>query len=299
MKVHYSDRYLYSLPAGHRFPIEKYGLIRQQLLLEGVVDEQDLLEPVPCDEGVILRAHHPSYWERVKGFELNDQERRKLGIPLHRTSLLRAMSSVNATLSAARDAMEDGLAFNLGGGTHHAFKDRGEAFSILNDLAITCSVLLNEGCIDRVLLIDLDVHQGNGTASMLKEEDRAFTFSMHGAGNYPFRKVRSDRDLEFPDGTGDLPYLEVLEQELEMLLSHSAPDLILYQAGVDVMEGDQLGRLAMSKEGCRERDAMVFQKAAEKGVPVAVTMGGGYHERTAEIVDAHAASFREGKKAFS
>jgi acetoin utilization deacetylase AcuC-like enzyme len=264
-----------------------------------LVGQEQLIEPDPCPEPHILRVHDPSYWEKLKNFKLSDRERRRLGIPLHSNSLNRARSSAFGTLSAARSALRDGIAFNLGGGTHHAFFAHGEAYSMVNDLAIAAHGLLDEGSVKRVLVLDLDVHQGNGTASLMEREDRVYTFSMHGADNYPFRKARSDRDLAFPSGTGDEAYLRVLERELHDLFRRISPDIILYQAGVDVLAGDRLGTLALSKDACRERDRMVFEASFREAVPIAVTMGGGYSERVAELVDAHTATFRTGILAWS
>ncbi len=298
MKVYHSDRYLYRLPSGHRFPIEKYGLVRDQLIHEGLLQEKDLIEPELCPASIICRAHDPKYWERLKSFQLDEREERRIGIPVHQASLNRAISSAFGTLSAARAALSEGVAFNLGGGTHHAFHSYGEAYSMVNDLAIASCQLLHEGVFQRILIVDLDVHQGNGTASMMAEEDRVFTFSMHGARNYPFRKTDSDRDLGLPDNTGDEDYLTRLEEELGALFHALSPDLVLYQAGVDVLATDRLGTLEMSKEGCRERDQTLFRTCAQRGVPVAVTMGGGYSERVADVVDAHTGTFREGIAAF-
>lgn len=298
MEVYHSDRFLYQLPSGHRFPIEKYGLVRDQLIHEGLLQNEAFIEPDLCPASIICRAHDPAYWARLERFQLQEKEERRIGIPIHQASLKRAISSAYGTLSAARTALEEGLAFNLGGGTHHAFRDHGEAFSMLNDLAITSYQLLGEGAVRKILIVDLDVHQGNGTASMMAKEERVFTFSMHGQQNYPFRKPHSDRDVGLPNNTGDETYLEKLEEELMALFSKHTPDLVLYQAGVDVLDTDRLGTLALSKEGCKERDRSLFRVCAERNIAVAVTMGGGYSQRVADVVDAHTATFREGFAAF-
>lgn len=298
MEVYHSDRFLYQLPKGHRFPIEKYGLVRDQLLHEGILRKEAFIEPELCPASIICQAHAPTYWQRLERFQLSEKEERRIGIPLHEASLKRAISSAYGTLSAARTALRDGLAFNLGGGTHHAFRDYGEAYSIVNDLAISSYQLLQEGAVQQILILDLDVHQGNGTASMMAGEERVFTFSMHGARNYPFRKPPSDRDIGLPVNMGDEGYLEKLEEEIRALFRKLNPDLVLYQAGVDVLGTDRLGTLALNKEGCRERDRMLFRSCSQQGVPVAVTMGGGYSERVADVVDAHTGTFREGIAAF-
>lgn len=291
--IAYSGRFLYKLPAGHRFPIGKYQLIADQLVHEGIVDPGDFHDAGLCSDETILTTHDPEYWQRVRDFALNDKELRRLGLPLNENSLNRARNSLAGTIWMSERALERGVGFNIGGGTHHAFYDRGEAFSVLNDIAIAAKVLLGKERVSRVLIVDLDVHQGNGTASLFRADPRVTTFSVHGRANYPFRKEVSDLDIALDPGTADDQYLDTLERRLMPLLRELGPDLILYQAGVDVMKGDRLGSLALSKAGIRERDRMVFEGAQSQGIPIGVTLGGGYADRLADIVNAHVSTIRQ------
>ncbi|GAA4371247.1 histone deacetylase [Hymenobacter saemangeumensis] len=287
-----SDRYTLTLPAGHRFPIAKYQLIKEQLLWQGIASETDFYDPGLCAEADILRVHTPEYWYKVREQQLSAAEVRRLGLPQSPQLVLRSLSSSAGTLQSARRALQDGIGLNLAGGTHHAFADRGEGFCVLNDQAIAAAHLLANGLARQILIVDLDVHQGDGTAAIFQQEPRVFTFSMHAGANYPLRKEKSDLDLELALGMDDATYLALLTDTLPALLTRVQPDFIFYQAGVDVLATDKLGKLALSPVGCRQRDEFVLGLCKDRQVPVAVSMGGGYSERLADIVDAHCNTFR-------
>jgi acetoin utilization deacetylase AcuC-like enzyme len=287
-----SARYTLDLPAGHRFPIAKYELIREQLLWQGIATAQDFYDPGLCAEEDVLRVHTAEYWHKVRDQQLSAAEVRRLGLPQSERLVLRSLSSSAGTVQSARRALRDGVALNLAGGTHHAFADRGEGFCVLNDIAIAAAHLLYHGLARQVLVVDLDVHQGDGTASIFQAEPRVFTFSMHAGANYPLRKEQSDLDIALALGTDDEAYLAQLTATLPALLSQVQPDFVFFQAGVDVLATDKLGKLALTKAGCRARDEFVLGLCRQQGLPVAVSMGGGYSERIGDIVDAHCNTFR-------
>jgi len=287
-----SARYTLDLPAGHRFPIAKYELIREQLLWQGIAPAQDFYDPGLCAEDDVLRVHTREYWEKVRDQRLSAAEVRRLGLPQSERLVLRSLSSSAGTVESARRALRDGVALNLAGGTHHAFADRGEGFCVLNDIAIAAAHLLHHGRARQVLVVDLDVHQGDGTASIFRHEPRVFTFSMHAGANYPLRKEQSDLDVALALGTDDAAYLRQLTAALPALLAQVRPDFVFFQAGVDVLATDKLGKLALTQAGCLARDEFVLGLCRQHGLPVAVSMGGGYSERLADIVDAHCNTFR-------
>ena len=287
-----SDRYTLDLPAGHRFPIAKYALIREQLLWQGVAAPADFYDPGLCAAEDVLRIHTAEYWRKVRDQQLSAAEVRRLGLPQSPQLTLRSLSSCAGTLQSARHALRDGVGLNLAGGTHHAFADRGEGFCVLNDQAIAAAHLLAHGLARQVLIVDLDVHQGDGTASIFREEPRVFTFSMHAGANYPLRKEQSDLDIALALGTDDADYLVQLTNVLPGLIDEVQPDFIFYQAGVDVLATDKLGKLGLTLAGCRQRDEFVLGLCHARQLPVAVSMGGGYSERLADIVDAHCNTFR-------
>lgn len=291
LRIFHSDAYVPPLPAGHRFPISKYGLIREQLLYEGTITEGQLEESTPVAEADILAVHDEAYWRAVRDLDLSPKAMRRVGFPASRALVERARRSAQGTLSAARHARTYGVGLNIAGGTHHAFRGRGEGFCLLNDLVITAHALLREG-LSSILIVDLDVHQGNGTAAMLADEPRVFTFSMHGARNYPLHKEKSDLDIGLPDGTSDEAYLQLLKQHMPILLQTVRPEIILYQAGVDVLATDRLGKLNLSRFGCGERDRYVLSLAAKRDIPIAVCLGGGYSDRLTDTVTGHAQTFR-------
>jgi acetoin utilization deacetylase AcuC-like enzyme len=287
-----SDRYTLDLPAGHRFPIAKYALIKEQLLWQGIASATDFYDPGLCTEEDILRVHSLEYWHKVRDLQLSTAEVRRLGLPQSPQLVLRSLSSSAGTLQSALNALQAGIGLNLAGGTHHAFTDRGEGFCVLNDQAIAAAHLLAHGWAKQLLIVDLDVHQGDGTAAIFQNEPRVFTFSMHAGANYPLRKEQSDLDVALELGTGDTEYLQILAETLPSLIEQVQPDFIFYQAGVDVLATDKLGKLALSKEGCQRRDELVLGLCRHWQLPVAVSMGGGYSERIGDIVDAHCTTFR-------
>lgn len=291
-ELSYTGQYYPALPAGHRFPIVKYELIRQQLLHQGIVQPEQLIDPGPCPDEHIIRVHVPEYWQQAKNLQLPKQAVRALGLPLVQETVLRAQNSVHCTLVSSRHALQYGLGIHMGGGTHHAFADRPEGFCLLNDLAVAAAWLLHHQHSQRILILDLDVHQGNGTASIFQEEPRVFTFSMHCRQNYPLRKEQSDRDVELSAGVGNEEYLQVLEQEMQAVLAFFKPDFMFYQAGVDVLAGDMLGKLALTKEGCLQRDRFVLQQCKKLNLPVVVTLGGGYNASLSQLIDAHCNTVR-------
>ncbi|PST83200.1 histone deacetylase [Pedobacter yulinensis] len=292
LKIAYDPIYAHPLPEGHRFPMLKYELIPGQLLHEGTITEDNLFSPQPVNEADILRTHEAEYWGALKTLTLPPPAQRRIGFPLTADLVDRELRITQGTIDACRFSMVYGIAFNVAGGTHHAGSNWGEGFCLLNDQAIAANHLLHTGQAGQVLIIDLDVHQGNGTAEIFTHEPRVFTFSMHGDKNFPFRKERSDLDLPLADGTGDDVYLELLGRHLPMLFDQVQPDFVFYLAGADVLATDKLGKLALSREACRERDRMVLQACLDRGVPVQVSMGGGYSEDIRHIVEAHCNTYR-------
>lgn len=298
LKIAFSPVYQYQLPNGHRFPMIKYELLPEQLLYEGTISENNLFHPPPLDEETILLTHDADYWTKLKELRLTPKEIRQIGFPLSEKLVTRGTYIANGTLLCALHAQEFGVAMNVAGGTHHSFTNRGEGFCLLNDIGIAANYLLTKKLAEKILVVDLDVHQGNGTAQIFREEPRVFTFSMHGEKNYPTRKEASDLDIGFADKTEDALYLQTLRETLPRLLDEVQPDLIFYLSGVDVLESDKLGRLSLSREGCKERDRIVLQHCLQNEVPVAVSMGGGYSEKIADIVEAHANTFRVAQALF-
>jgi len=296
--ISYSPIYKYTLPENHRFPMVKYELIPEQLLLEGSVTERNFFHPKQLTEEEILSTHTASYWSKLKEQTLTRKEVRPIGFPMTKELVERGRHIAHGTYECCLLAMQYGVAMNVAGGTHHAYADHGEGFCVFNDFAIAANLLLNRGEVNKILIVDLDVHQGQGTAHIFKNEQRVFTFSMHGANNYPLRKEKSDLDIALPDKTEDQEYLNTLYRTLPILIEQTEPDLIMYLSGVDVLANDKLGRLAMTKEGCRKRDEFVFEQAKFNNIPVAVSMGGGYSERLSDIIDAHANTFRMAQKIY-
>lgn len=294
IKIAYHPLYAHPLPEGHRFPMLKYELIPEQLLHEGVITTDQLFAPEQLSEEVVLLSHDPGYWAQLRDFTLPPKEQRRIGFPLNAQLLERELRIAQGTIDGALFAKEFGLAFNVAGGTHHAGSDWGEGFCLLNDQAIAANYLLSEGIYKRILIIDLDVHQGNGTAQILENVPGVFTFSMHGEKNFPFRKEVSDWDIGLDVGTGDDIYLSLLAHVLPELYQRHRPEFVFYLSGVDVLATDKLGKLDMSKQGCMERDRMVFQFCKEKGLPVQVSMGGGYSPSIKAIVEAHCNTFKAG-----
>jgi len=298
LKIAWSEIYAHPLPEGHRFPMVKYSLLPEQLLYEGTITEENLFHPQALDDETILQTHAAAYLHKLNTLSLSPSEIRKTGFPLSEELVEREKAIMRGTLEAAEFAMEYGVAMNIAGGTHHAFTDRGEGFCLLNDIAIAARNLLQKKIVSKILVVDLDVHQGNGTAEIFRDEARVFTFSMHGKKNYPFHKEQSDLDIELEDGTDDKTYLGILDHTLRKLLDAVHPEFIFYQSGVDVISTDKLGKLNLSLKGCRERDRMVLQMAKQNSIPLCASMGGGYSERIADIVEAHANTYRLAQEIF-
>jgi acetoin utilization deacetylase AcuC-like enzyme len=278
--------------------MQKYALLRQQLEWEGIVDEGQWITPGLVDMHPILRAHEADYLTKLELGQWTRNEERKSGFPWSPALIEREKTIMEGTRLCARIAAEGGVALNIAGGTHHAFRNRAEGFCLLNDLAIAAFDLLHQG-LERVLIVDLDVHQGNGTAHITQGVDAIYTFSMHGASNYPLHKELSDWDISLSDATRDRDYLSHLERALDEISQTFRPEVILYQCGVDVLASDKLGRLALTMQGCLERDQMVFNLARNLGIGVACVMGGGYSEDVQTIVNAHMATFRLARDAWT
>jgi len=273
--------------------MSKYPLLKAQLLDEGVLAAGDLLEPEPLDRETLDLVHTAEYLNKLESSGLSAAEQRRLGLPWSESLWLRSRLASGGTLLAARAALAGGLAGNLAGGTHHAFADHGEGFCVLNDVAVAVTKLRVEGAIERAAIIDLDVHQGNGTAAIFERTDEVFTFSMHGERNYPAAKMRSDLDVALKDGVGDAEYLELLQRHLPTVLENAGTDIAFYLAGVDVAAGDRYGKLKLSDEGIRARDAAVIESVRGRGVPLVIVLGGGYAATRARTAELHALAFRE------
>ena len=287
MKAFYSDTFVLPLPEGHRFPMVKYSMLRERVERAGFAD---LRVPEAATDAEILRAHEASYLQRARSGTLTRQEVRRIGFPWSERMIHRSRRASGGTIGACLAALEDGLAANLAGGTHHAFRDRGEGFCVFNDSAIAARTMQAAGHVERVVVVDADVHQGNGTASILQDDPSIFTFSIHGERNFPFHKEQSDLDVPLPDGADDAAYLEALADGLERSLDAADAGLAIFLAGADPLVEDRLGRLCVTKEGLAERDRMVLQACRERGLPVAVTMAGGYARRVEDTVDVHFAT---------
>jgi acetoin utilization deacetylase AcuC-like enzyme len=298
LKIAWSPIYRYELPEGHRFPMVKYDLIREQLLYEGLVKDDNFFAPLRLPEETALLTHTKEYWDKLVHVTLSKSEERAIGFPITSQFIERGRHISGGTIECTEYAQQFGIAMNVAGGTHHAFADRGEGYCCLNDQAVASNWLLVNGLARKILIIDLDVHQGNGTAAIFRDNSRVFTFSMHGERNYPTRKEQSDLDIGLPDGCTDTLYLGTLREQLPRLFDTVQPDFVFYQSGVDILETDKLGRLAVTREGCRERDRYVLSQCRQHGLPVVVCMGGGYSPRIADIVDAHADTFRIATEVF-
>ncbi|WP_222983017.1 histone deacetylase [Flagellimonas meishanensis] len=292
LKIAYHPIYKHPLPQGHRFPMIKYELLPQQLLHEGTCTEADFFEPTLPDERHILAVHSAGYYQNLTALKLTPSEIRKIGFPLSEALIQRELIIADGTIKGCDLAMENGIALNIAGGTHHAYSDKGEAFCLLNDQAIGARYLQDKGLAKNILIIDLDVHQGNGTAEIFRTDPSVFTFSMHGKGNYPFKKETSDLDIPLEKGTMDHEYLSALKRTLPALLERVRPDFIFYLCGVDVLASDKLGTLGMTLEGCKERDRFVLQTCHDAKIPMQCSMGGGYSPDIKTIVEAHANTFR-------
>jgi acetoin utilization deacetylase AcuC-like enzyme len=293
MKCSYHPAYQVALPMGHPFPISKYPLLKNQLVAEGILAPMDLLAPEPLDLETLELVHTREYLDKLDSSGLSAAEQRRLGLPWSEALWQRSRLAAAGTLLAARMALEGGLAGNLAGGTHHAFADHGEGFCVLNDVAIAIVKLRAEGAIRRAAVIDLDVHQGNGTAAIFESVDDVFTFSMHGERNYPLAKRRSNLDVPLKDGVADDEYLETLQRHLPTVIEAAGADIVFYLAGVDVAAGDRYGKLALTEEGIRLRDQRVIEAVRSRGLPLAIVPAGGYAPTRARTAELHAHAFRE------
>jgi acetoin utilization deacetylase AcuC-like enzyme len=297
MRAFYTPYYYAEIGEGHTFPIRKFELVRDRLLTEGTLQPDDLLEPAPVTLSEVLLVHTEDYVNRLCNGQLTSSELRRLGLPWSESLVRRSFYACGGTLAAARAAIEEGIASNLAGGTHHAFADHGEGFCVLNDVAIAIRTLRQRGIINRAAIIDCDVHQGNGTATIFSGDPAVFTFSMHGAKNYPLFKARSTLDIELPDGTDDATYIEILSESLPAVLAHD-PELIFYLAGADPFIDDKLGRLALTFNGLRQRDDLVLKECYEREIPVATVMSGGYGKNVNDTVEIHCNTIRSVKSVF-
>ena len=292
LKIAYHPIYKHSLPEGHRFPMLKYELLPKQLLHEGTCTLENFFEPEIPNDKYIVAVHDPEYFYDLLNIKIPSREARKIGFPLTEDLVERERMIADGTMKGCLYALENGIAMNIAGGTHHAYSDHGEAFCMLNDQAIGARYLQAKNLAKKILIVDLDVHQGNGTAEIFQNDASVFTFSMHGASNYPFKKEQSDLDIALPKDTGDRDYLSLLKETLPKLISEEKPDFIFYLCGVDVIASDKLGTLGLSIEGCKERDAFVLETCNQLQIPVQCSMGGGYSPDIKTIVDAHANTFR-------
>lgn len=307
LKIANHPIYKYALPEGHRFPMAKYELLPKFLLEKGICNAANFFQPEKISAKTILKIHFKEYYDRLITLSLDKKEIRKMGFPLREELVERAHYIIDGTIKGCEFALENGIAMNIAGGTHHAYADHGEAFCLLNDQAVAAQFLLdkyasgaqvitkqsekNKTIINKILIVDLDVHQGNGTAKIFENESRVFTFSMHGAKNYPFKKEQSDLDIGLNDKTENAEYLEILKNTLPKLITKVQPDFIFYLSGVDIIAGDKLGRLACTINGCKERDIFVFETCKKHNIPVQVSMGGGYSPNIDMIIKAHSNTY--------
>ncbi len=295
LKIAYHPIYAHPLPEGHRFPMLKYELIPAQLLHEGSISSENIFEPLPCALDIILCTHTPAYVDKLLFQKLSEKEQRAIGFPQSPQLTQRELIITQGTIDCCMYALQNGVALNVAGGTHHAFADRGEGFCMLNDQAIAANYLLQKGLAKKILIIDVDVHQGNGTASLFEKKESVFTLSMHGKNNYPFRKEKSDLDIELLDGTDTETYLKILADNLPAIIQSVQPDVAFVLSGVDILDTDKFGKLKVSMDGCKLRDEYIFNTLKEKNIPCIVSMGGGYSADVKIILEAHCNTFRAAK----
>ncbi|TPV34768.1 histone deacetylase [Paucihalobacter ruber] len=298
LKIAHRNIYTHPLPEGHRFPMLKYELLPEQLLYEGTCNQANFFEPENAEEAHIAAVHTTAYISSLKQLTLDKKAIRKIGFPLSKELVNREEIITDGSIKASDFALQFGVAMNVAGGTHHAYTNRGEAFCLYNDQAIAARYLQRHRQINKILIVDLDVHQGNGTAQIFQNDPSVFTFSMHGASNYPFHKEQSDLDIALPNGTNDTKYLSTLKNTIPRLIDDVQPDFIFYLCGVDILESDKLGKLACSLKGCAERDRYVLQTCKDLNIPVMCSMGGGYSPEIKTIVEAHANTFRIAQEIF-
>lgn len=292
LKIAWHEVYNHPLPDKHRFPMIKYDLLPKQLLYEGTCTEANFFVPEEMSLDHILKVHNKEYVTNLCNLTLSYHEIRKTGFPLTEELVKREIIIADGTIKGGAYALEYGVAFNIAGGTHHAYSDHGEGFCLFNDQAIAAKYLLDKKLVRQILIVDLDVHQGNGTAEIFHDTSEVFTFSMHGKNNYPFKKEQSDLDIPLDDDTGDKQYLTILKENLVSLINKVKPDFIFYLAGADVLQTDKLGKLSLSLAGCKERDRIVFETCKAHNIPVQCSMGGGYSPEIKYIIEAHANTYR-------
>ena len=298
LKIAFNDNYIYPLDENHRFPMIKYELIPEQLIRENTCTSDNFFKPIKINDSTVLLTHEEEYFDRFTSLNLSKKEIREIGFPLSKDLVNRELQIADGTIKGVHYSIEHGISMNIAGGTHHAFYDRGEAFCMLNDQAIAANYLINKGLSKRILIIDLDVHQGNGTASLFRSNNNVFTLSFHGKKNYPFRKEKSDLDIEFDDKTNDEKYLKILKETIPKVMDEFNPDFIFYLSGVDVLENDKLGRLSLTINGCKERDRYILDMCKKNSIPVQVSMGGGYSVVLKNIIEAHSNTFRLAQEIF-
>ena len=298
LKIAYHPIYQHNLPDGHRFPMEKYDLLPQQLIYEGTCDKENFFVPEIPNNKYFFMVHDPDYVSDLMNITLNQKAARKIGFPLSEDLIAREMIIADGTIKASEFALKYGIAMNIAGGTHHAFTNKGEGFCMLNDQAIGARYLQEKNFANKILIVDLDVHQGNGTAEIFQNDASVFTFSMHGKSNYPFHKEKSDLDIPLENGTDDHTYLSILKEVLPKLITTEQPDFIYYLCGVDVIQTDKLGKLSLTIEGCKERDRFVLQTCKDFSIPVMCSMGGGYSPDIKIIIESHANTFRLAQEIF-
>ena len=292
LKIAHHSLYNHPLKENHRFPMIKYELIPEQLIIENTCVENNFFKPSNIEDSIILLTHEKYYYEKLKKQELDKKEIRAIGFPMSKLLIEREKKIVQGTLECSLNSLKYGISMNIAGGTHHAFTNRAEAFCILNDQAIAANFLINNNYCKKILILDLDVHQGNGTAEIFRGNKNVFTVSFHGEKNYPFRKEKSDYDYGFNDGRSDKEYLKKIKYEIPRLVENFEPDFIFYLSGVDIIENDKLGRLSVSINGCKERDKFIFDYCKVNSIPIQVSMGGGYSPILKDIIEAHANTFR-------
>ena len=298
LKIAFNTNYIYPLEENHRFPMIKYELIPEQLIRENTCTENNFFNPEKVDDFIVLLTHQKEYFERFKSLNLSKKEIREIGFPLSKELVDRELQIADGTIKGVHYSIEHGISMNIAGGTHHAFYDRGEAFCMLNDQAIAANYIIQEGLFKKILIIDLDVHQGNGTASLFNSNPNVYTLSFHGKKNYPFRKEKSDLDIEFEDNTNDDEYLKVLKETIPKVIDQFEPQFIFYLSGVDVLDNDKLGRLSLTINGCKERDRFILEICKNNSIPVQVSMGGGYSIVLKNIIEAHSNTFRLAQEIF-
>ena len=298
LKIAFNNNYIYPLEENHRFPMIKYELIPEQLIRENTCVDENFFSPGKIDSKIVLKTHQNEYFNRFTSLKLSKKEIREIGFPLSQELVDRELQIAQGTVSGVNYSLKNGISMNIAGGTHHAFYDRGEAFCMLNDQAIAANYIIQEGLFKKILIIDLDVHQGNGTASLFNSNPNVYTLSFHGKKNYPFRKEKSDLDIEFDDNTNDNEYLKVLKETIPKVIDQFEPEFIFYLSGVDVLENDKLGRLSLTLNGCRERDKFILQTCKDNSIPLQVSMGGGYSIVLKNIIEAHSNTFRLAQEIF-